>query len=173
MSKNIRSVTKDKLKRILENIRSEQRVLAESLKDVIVSTRALQLWIHGAHNLTKGTAFAGDHDALYGRIYTELDAEYDRLVERSIGVTADDTLGCPVSNSAVSLEIMQRYGSPAGLGGDQIAQVALRMLRDHRRLVTDTAKGVGGHDVGTDDLLASHTGQIDTYIYLMSRRVNA
>ena len=46
--------------------------LSGLLAEYLGCVRALGLWFHGAHQLTKGSGFAGDHVDLYGKIYEEL-----------------------------------------------------------------------------------------------------
>ena len=51
---------------------------SEIMAAYIGFVRAFHLWMHAAHNVTKGTGFAGDHASLYGPIYVEVQDVIDR-----------------------------------------------------------------------------------------------
>jgi hypothetical protein len=56
----------------------------DSLEELAVHLRALQLYAHNAHNLTRGESFFGDHEFL-GELYEAYTAGYDGVVELLIG----------------------------------------------------------------------------------------
>lgn len=53
------------------------------LYELIVYLRAMQLFYHSCHNLTKGPLFFADHEA-FGGFYSSLEKDYDDVVERAI-----------------------------------------------------------------------------------------
>lgn len=52
--------------------------------NIITILRFLQLYSHNAHNLLKGPTFFQDHEFL-GELYPAYEADYDAVVERTIG----------------------------------------------------------------------------------------
>ena len=58
------------------------------MKNLAVQLRALQLYAHNAHNLTKGKNFFEDH-SFFGDLYGAYESAYDMVVERIIGETGD------------------------------------------------------------------------------------
>ena len=55
----------------------------------VCTVKAIELWFHSAHHLTKGAGFSGDHVNLYGKIYLELQEEFDAVAERVLGLPQD------------------------------------------------------------------------------------
>lgn len=50
--------------------------------------RAMQLFYHAAHNLSKGSLFFQDHETL-GDFYSEIEKDYDAVIERAINKEGD------------------------------------------------------------------------------------
>ena len=176
-------ITKSQLKSIileevaiaLSKMPEEQTSLfQEKVCNYIHSIRAGQLWFHGAHNVTKGTGFVGDHVDLYGEIYPKLESHYDEAVEKGIGNTGDENFGCPLCNTRKAHELMEPYGSPVNKSATEIAETGLKMLKDHHALLTDafeTLEEAGELPLGLNDTLAAHANDLETFIYLIQQRI--
>ena len=136
-------------------------------------TRAFHLWMHAAHNLVKGTGFAGDHDSLYGPIYLEVQESIDRVIEKGVGVFDDEGLGCPLRITADALIVLEKWESPAGQSPCRIADVALEYSRQFVTMdenVAETLKGMGALTYGLDNLLAELADVHEGYVYLLQQR---
>ena len=77
--------------------------------EYIATTRALHLWFHGAHNVTRGAGFAGDHVHIYGEIYTNVQDDIDGLIEKAVGLFEDEMLACPSAITTRAAEIIKDY----------------------------------------------------------------
>ena len=120
-------ITRSQLRRIIHEHcgdLDQHSVQRQVLPIYLGMLRAMHLWFHGAHNLTKGTGFAGDHVNLYGKIYSEIQEEMDRAIEKVIGVTGDEEMGCPIMITTAALEILGVYPSPTYMSAEDIAHTA-------------------------------------------------
>lgn len=145
-----------------------------ALVPYLASLRALQLWFHSAHNLTKGTGFAGDHTELYGKIYVELQDNYDAAVEKAIGLSGDEQVACPVLITGGALEVLGQHMSPSGASSLDIAKAALGLLNAHVELLTYTFYSLedgGTLPLGLNDFLMSSANDYETYMYMLQQRV--
>ena len=135
--------------------------------------RAYHLWFHAAHNLTKGTGFAGDHVNLYGKIYVEASETMDAAIEKAVGVFNDEVLGCPIEITQLALEVLNGWSSPAGLSGQDIAAYALEYSLEMVTLIDEIAKSLdalGELTYGLDDFLAGLASTHESYVYLLRQR---
>jgi hypothetical protein len=135
--------------------------------------RAYQLWFHAAHNLTKGTGFAGDHVNLYGKIYVESAGSIDAAIEKAIGVFNDEGLGCPIEITQLALKVLKGWNSPTGLSGQDIAVSALEYSLEMVTLIDEIAKNLdalGELTYGFDDFLAGLASTHEDYVYLLRQR---
>jgi len=145
----------------------------ELLGAYVGSLRALQLWFHAAHNLAKGVGFSGDHVDLFGKIYVELQDDFDATVEKVIGITQDESTGCPVRITGDAYRVLEQYSSPANLSAIDIVKTGLNMLQDHVTLLTElfhTLEDAGILPLGLNDFLMSSANTYDTYVYLLQQR---
>ena len=144
------------------------------LSDYLGSLRATQLWFHAAHNLTKGTGFAGDHVNLYGQMYLQLQEDFDVAVEKAIGLTQDENIGCPIKITSDALNILQEVPSPSGMPAADIAITALAFIQNHIRVLTEIFSSLeesGSLPLGLNDFLAASANRYDTYVYLLAQRI--
>ena len=149
----------------------EQAILL--IQDLAGAIRGAQLWFHGAHHLTAGAGFAGDHEQLYGNAYKTLENQFDDLVEHGIGALQDDMIGCPKELTARANGFLQKYPSPAELDDASLASTALNISRDIRGLVEQTYYDMelqGTLGLGFQDLLPGLASAQDQLIYHLSRR---
>lgn len=148
-------------------------VLEAALKDYAASLRALQLWTHSAHNLTKGMGFVGDHIELFGNFYPKFQDDYDTTIEKTISLTGDEMVGCPIHVTEKALEIIRKYPTPAGANESEILAAGLKMIQDHYDLLTSTYESLeqaGQLPLGLDDFLAASADDYDKFIYLLQQR---
>ena len=148
--------------------------IGQLLSEYLGCLRGLYIWFHGAHNLTKGAGFSGDHVNLYGMIYDELIENYDEAAEKAIGLTEDEAVACPIRTTAIALSHLKNsYVSPAGMSGSKIAQAALAAIKLHSQLVEELfylLEASGHLPLGLNDFLASSASKFDNYTYLLLQR---
>ncbi len=136
-------------------------------------TRAFHLWFHGAHNLTKGTGFAGDHVDLYGRIYIEVQDVIDQTIEKAVGIFQDESLACPTRITSDALIVLGGWESPAGQSADRIADLAQKYaelfvtMDENIAMALDEA---GALTYGLDNHLAGLADAHEAYVYLLNQR---
>ena len=74
-------------------------MLRDSLLRYIGFAKAISLWMHSAHHLTKGPAFVANHELLFGRVYQTLSEDFDKAVEKLVYLMDDETFACPITIS--------------------------------------------------------------------------
>ena len=146
----------------------------DGLIEYIARLRALHLWFHGAHHLTHGSGYSGDHAELFDRIYTEIQDEVDGAVEKAVGVTNDPTAGCPLRITKDAAEILCEYESPARLSARDIAAEGLKMEKAYIVFLEGFFKYLEDQDMltlGLNDAIAASANTHETYVYLLQQRV--
>ena len=141
---------------------------------LIGSLRAYHLWFHAAHNLTKGTGFAGDHVNLYGKIYVESIELLDAAIEKGVGIFNDEELGCPNLLTKLAMQVLDGWTSPVNQSADEIAINALSYSEEMVSLIGDIAKALDSLEAltyGLDDFLAAAASTHEEYVYLLRQRV--
>tara|TARA_Y100001938_G_C8088472_1_gene433553 strand:+ start:1949 stop:2410 length:462 start_codon:yes stop_codon:yes gene_type:complete len=135
--------------------------------------RAMIAWYHAAHHVTKGTGFGGDHVNIYGRIYTELEEDFDEIVEKGLGLTGDETLADPVSILSGAANQLARYPQPPNQSAEQIACSAFELSKnyvDFLDQIYHQFEACGGMSLGLDDQLQGFANKYETYVYLLQQR---
>jgi hypothetical protein len=136
-------------------------------------TRAFHLWFHAAHNVTKGTGFAGDHTSLYGPIYVGVQDTIDRVIEKAIGIFDDEELGCPMRITSDAMLVLEEWESPTNQSADRIADIALAYCKQFVTMdeaVASTLDEMGSLTFGLDNLLAELADVHESYVYLLQQR---
>lgn len=136
--------------------------------------RAIHLWFHGAHHITRGTNFAGDHGTLYSRIYTEVQNEVDGAIEKVVGVTNEHNLACPIEIIRQAEIIMEKYGSPADVPLHLLPSVGLELEKGYIDFVERLFKHLEAENLvtlGLNDQLAASANAHETYVYLLQQRM--
>ena len=152
---------------------SGSSILKECLKEYISTTRAVHLWFHGAHNVTRGTGFSGDHVNLYGQIYHEIQEDIDGLIEKAVGLTNDEGLACPASITIRAGEILADYPSPVGLSSLSIATCGCQLLEAYLKflkMIFETLEDSDDLSLGLNDYIMSHSNKYESFIYLLQQR---
>jgi len=171
----LRQIIKEEVEAAMvqEPVEQESSLLAESLAMLIPSIRASQLWFHGAHNLTKGVGFAGDHTTIFGEIYPALETHFDDVVEKAIGNTGMEELGCPIHITQAAAELLGEMSCLTDKSGDQIVEEAVALLKDHHELLSEVynkLEEAGELPLGLNDVLAAQANEIETFLYLLQQR---
>lgn len=158
----------------------DEKELTEDTKNLLAGyvsyLRAIHLWFHAAHHLTKGSGFAGDHVSLYGKIYTEVQDEIDGAVEKAIGLTNDENLGCPLMMATNAVKIMEEAGCQVDADPVKIAETGLKLEKEYLEFLEDMfvcLEGMGSLSLGLNDQLAASANTHETYVYLLQQRVKA
>ena len=96
-----------------------------ALDKLLIQLRAMQLFYHNCHNVTKGPSFMSDHN-LFGDFYGKAEGDYDGCAERFIGLAGSDAFdGIKIAASATTLlSQLPKTSEPAdmwkiGLGLEQ------------------------------------------------------
>jgi len=137
--------------------------------------RAMQLWFHGAHHLTRGTGFSGDHVNLYGRIYQAIGEQIDGAIEKAIGLFGDE-LGCPLHITEKALEIMSEYPSPIEMRVTTQAAAGLQMEKDFLKFSQNfynALKQAGAMTLGLDDMIMANANAHEGHVYHLQQRIKS
>ena len=95
------------------------------------------------------------------------------MVEKSIACCDDETIACPIVLSQLSANIISSFDSPANLHADQIAVIALDLVRDYLNIVTQVYRELDSKNqlsLGMDDFLASTAGKYEKFEYLLGKK---
>ena len=152
----------------------QKEYLESYLVNYVGSLRALQLWFHSAHVLAKGSSFAGDHVNLYGEIYNEMTEQIDRAIEKAVGVTNNEVMGCPRVITYKSLEVLMDYPVPTNAAPLKIAVSALALVKSYLTFVEKMFEELEEADelsLGLNDFLAQSANTFEGYAYLLQQRV--
>jgi len=137
--------------------------------------RMMQLWFHGAHHLTRGTSFSGDHVELYGKIYQAIEDQIDGVIEKAVGLFGDEC-ACPLMVTEKALEIMSEYPSPLELKGAGQAAIGLQIERDfleYSEKLYGVLKKIGDMTLGLDDMIMATANAHETHVYLLQQRIKS
>ena len=136
--------------------------------------RAFQLRFHSAHILAKGTGFAGDHVDLYGRIYNEITEDIDTAIEKAVGITNNEIMGCPRTITYKALEVLMDYPAPTNAAPLKIAVSALALVKSYLAFAEkmfEELDEAGELSLGLNDFLAQSANTFEGYAYLLQQRV--
>ena len=143
------------------------------MSEYIATTRALHLWLHGAHNVTRGAGFAGDHVHIYGVMYTQIQQDIDGLIEKAVGIFEDENLACPTNITTRAAEILSEYPSPTNMTALAIATSAKSLVKAYLQFlahVKHTLSETGVLSLGLEDYIGSAANQYEDYVYLLQQR---
>lgn len=136
------------------------------MKDSIVLLRTLNLYYHHLHNVACGCSFAADHDML-AKLYVQLDAEYDMLVERFIGIGNELTRDIAVDILKESSEFMMNM--PDSMGSvDMVAHFNFALQLES--YLCSSLSNMENHSEGTKNLLQDLCDKSEGRQYLLKRR---
>ena len=159
----------------LQPVKKENtQLLKTRMSQYIAMLRGMQLWYHAAHHVTRGSSFFGDHADLYGKLYGELTEDFDKAVEKAIGLTNDEMMACPVSITQLACQVICKYPTPVSLTSLAMASSALEMEKHHNQLVTAIFHELEDTDcltLGLDDMLMATVNDHEGHIYMLQQRV--
>lgn len=138
--------------------------------------RAMHIWFHSAHVMTKGVGFAGDHVLLYGRIYEEITDQLDHAMEKVLGLTEDESLLCPKEMIKATQMALDLYDSPSNSSGHNIALTALEIVENFLsalEVAYHVKKHHGMMTLGLEDFMSSLANTHEGYAYLLKQRVKS
>jgi|TARA_R110000787_G_scaffold113160_5_gene222317 DNA-binding ferritin-like protein len=148
------------------------------LKEIALSTigsfKAVEMWMHAAHHLTKGPSFVSNHELLYGRIYEAIRKDFDTIVEKLIYQLNDEECGCPILISSIAAKTLENYETPANLPDSQISMYALILIVDHIKAIEAlkiTLEREGVLSLGMDDFLAASCNQNESFAYMINQKL--
>ncbi len=151
-----------------------KKYLEGYLVNYVGSLRALQLWFHSAHILAKGTGFAGDHVELYGKIYSEVTESIDTAIEKAVGITNNEVMGCPRVITYKAMEVLMDYPVPTNSTALKIALSALALVKSYLAFVEKMfaeLEEAEALSLGLNDFLAQSANEFEGYEYLLQQRV--
>lgn len=149
-------------------------VLEQAMIELAGRLRAMYIWFHGAHHLTKGTGFSGDHAELYGKIYPAIGGMIDGTVEKAMGLTECEGVACPMTITTCALEHLSTYQSPVDCNALSIAVNGKQIVADHLVFLDGTYKVLKSQKLmtlGLDDFIMAQANEFETFVYLLNQRV--
>ena len=152
----------------------DNELLKKRMSQYIAMLRGMQLWYHAAHHVTRGASFFGDHADAFGKLYNELSADFDKAVEKAIGLTNDEEMACPVHITKMACQVICKYPSPVSLTALAMASCALEMEKHHNQLVDaifHELEDAGCLTLGLDDMLMATVNDHEGHIYMLQQRV--
>jgi len=164
----------------MENVRvvvmqdEEQSELPDLMFSYICYVRALNLWFHGAHHLTRGISFSGDHAFLYDKIYNGFGAAVDGVIEKGIGLVGPE-VACPLHITNGAAQILECYPSPAGLSATGIAAAGMAIVKDFLEFLekmNNCLDDNGENTLGLNNQIAGLADDVETYYYLLKQRTS-
>jgi DNA-binding ferritin-like protein len=120
--------------------------------------RALQMYSHQAHNLTKGESFFADHE-YFADLYSFAEGSYDSLIERSIGKGKKPSLKSIVSDVSKIV---------SALPEDKFFEHCLILVNEIIKECEELAKK---ENLGTNNLIADLADKLEVHVYKLKQRV--
>jgi len=150
-----------------------QAAVKMTILEYISFLRMMELWFHGAHHLTRGDSFSGDHVNLYGKIYGAIGDQVDPAVEKGIGLFGDEC-GDPMMITAQATMIMSEYPSPRELPPAGIAAIGFQIEKDFLKFsqsIYESLKQSGAMTLGLDDMIMANANAHEGHVYLLQQRI--
>lgn len=148
-------------------------MVTETLLAYIGCTKALSMWIHAAHHVSKGPGFSSDHELLYGKIYEAVSEDVDGLIEKSIMICGSERCACPIEISTIACQILKKYETPVEKSSDDIALIARDFMGEHIQNLTHLFSILQENEalsLGMDDYLAASANDYEKYYYFLNQR---
>lgn len=142
------------------------------LLGLLAAARAHYLWFHGAHHVTRGVGFEGDHK-LYAKIYELYLSQYDTAAEKAIAAVGE-RIADPITVTAAAQQILASHPSPSSLAATGIAAAGLSVTRSFiARLEKTKADLLAGKrlTLGMDNFLAQAADDHETFVYKLGQRI--
>jgi len=150
----------------------KENVSLSSLTIMLSYLRAMQAWFHGAHHVTGGEGFAGDHTDLYTRIYEAILEDYDAAAEKAVGLS-DESLACPIKVMDQANKIIAKFKSPCNLNATEIAKHGYDIIMKYLKFLDYLYKNLEESEeltLGLDDFIMAMANDYETFAYLLKQR---
>ena len=138
--------------------------------------RAMIAWFHAAHHCTKGIGFAGDHVNIYGRMYLDLEGDFDGLIEKCMGLTNDETLANPMSILSLAANLLAKYPTPSDRGAEETSYDALEIIKSYIEYLEQVHRQLENTKyltLGLVDMISVMANNYETFVYLLQQRNKA
>lgn len=143
------------------------------IQTLLAHLRAGNLWYHGAHHVTVGAGFHGDHK-FYRQVYEQYNADFDTAAEKAI-VLAGPTIAAPAAVTARAAQLLGAMPAVAGMNGMQIASAALQVEKASIAFIEKVFRDLESANrlsLGMNDFLAALANAHETNVYKLSQRVS-
>lgn len=137
------------------------------MKELICLLRAMQLYAHSCHNLVKGQGFHSDH-AFFGDVYSDIEGDFDSVVERSIGLYGDAHMNLQECLSSV----MSKLADAPSVGAE-----SNKVYYEHQLKMEDKLTGLikqiiaAGVSPGTEQLIGNIADKSEMRKYKIKQRI--
>lgn len=148
--------------------------LKDCMMQILFHIKAMELWFHGAHHVTGGTGFSGDHVNLYSKIYEDISENYDEAAEKAIGLT-DESVACPLEVSNGMVKVISKYKSPCKNNADEISKIGLNIIHNYLNFLEEMYAKMKKEDLltlGLDDFIMSMANDYEEIFYLLKQRAS-
>ena len=149
-------------------------LMAELMMPYLQKLKAMTLWFHSAHILTKGTGFSGDHVNLYGKIYLDLIEELDAALEKAVGLSKKESMACPMKLVSGAMKTLSQYPSPSDSSALVIASAGLALEEEYLETTAGLYKKLketNSLTLGLDDFLMASANKHERNVYLLEQRI--
>lgn len=134
------------------------------MEDLIALTRTMNLYYHHLHNIAHGISFRGDHEMM-AEFYEALDAAYDSLIERRIGLGGSMSKPDILAVVADSLSVLKEI--PEGDDMGTHFHHAMYLEASLQRELESVCKGASR---GTCNLLEQLMDDSEARVYKLGQR---
>ena len=141
--------------------------------EYIGTTRALHLWFHGAHHVTRGSGFLGDHIHLYGEVYKKIQDDIDVVIEKAVSILEDESVACPAKITDIACDILNEFPSPSDHTALAIAAHAKTLMVSYLQMLDSMFHEIQQIDamtLGLEDHISSTCNEYESFVYLLQQR---
>jgi DNA-binding ferritin-like protein len=138
---------------------------------LLATLRSNYLWFHGAHHVTRGPSFVGDHK-LYSKIYEQYLAHYDTLAEKSI-VLLGERIADPIVVTGAAMQVLSSQPAPSTLSPTAIASAGLAIENALLARLTKSRlelQAASRLSLALDNFMAQVADDHETWVYQLSQR---
>lgn len=128
--------------------------------ELAILYRALNLYAHHAHNLTKGNTFFEDHE-FFGSLYATADDYYDQIIERQIGTQSDSIDLCGIVKEA---HLVLEHCN------NDFFDKSLILIQEIIKHIETISKS-GTISVGTQNLIQGQADALEVIVYKLKRKM--
>lgn len=151
---------------------SKDSNLYSAMESILFNIKAMEIWFHGAHHVTGGVGFSGDHINLYSKIYEDISDDFDEAAEKAIGLLSED-IACPISVLDGANKVMASFETPCGKSSNEIAKIGLDIILKYITILSKIYESLKESDsltLGLDDFIMSMSNDYEEIMYLLKQR---